>query len=148
MTKPASQQEKFVIRFPDGMRDEIAKAAARSGRSMNAEIVYRLERSLQLSEMAESAVRSNIFTLSERVAALEQKLFSNSAADRSDAGRAEVRKAFHEMLSALSAAKGSLSALDATGAEATEFTEIRQRLGDLEQAFRYLAERFELEISS
>lgn len=34
--------DKFIVRLPDGMRDEIAIAAEASGRSMNAEIVYRL----------------------------------------------------------------------------------------------------------
>ncbi|WP_440977564.1 Arc family DNA-binding protein [Stenotrophomonas maltophilia] len=48
--KPATQvqpQDKFVVRFPDGLRDEIADAAKASGRSMNAEIVTRLEWSLE-----------------------------------------------------------------------------------------------------
>ena len=36
-------QDKFVLRLPEGMRDRIKTAAERSGRSMNAEIVYVLE---------------------------------------------------------------------------------------------------------
>lgn len=40
-------QDKFVVRFPDGLRDQIADAAKGSGRSMNAEIVTRLEWSLE-----------------------------------------------------------------------------------------------------
>ncbi|ANL48674.1 hypothetical protein AMC87_CH04053 [Rhizobium phaseoli] len=36
-------EDKYVIRFPEGMRDRIKKAAERSGRSMNAEIVAALE---------------------------------------------------------------------------------------------------------
>lgn len=36
-------QDKFVLRLPDGMRDRIKSAAAKSGRSMNAEIVSALE---------------------------------------------------------------------------------------------------------
>jgi hypothetical protein len=43
---PSDEQEKFVLRLPDGMRDRIAKAASASGRSMNAEIVHRMEESL------------------------------------------------------------------------------------------------------
>jgi hypothetical protein len=42
---PRQPQDKFVLRLPDGMRDEIAKAAKANGRSMNAEIVNRLQRS-------------------------------------------------------------------------------------------------------
>lgn len=38
-------QEKFIVRLPDGMRDEIAQAAEQKHRSMNAEIVRRLAES-------------------------------------------------------------------------------------------------------
>lgn len=44
--KPVGRaSDKFMLRFPDGMRDQIAAAAKESGRSMNAEIVHRLSRS-------------------------------------------------------------------------------------------------------
>jgi plasmid stability protein len=39
-------QDKYVLRLPDGMRDRLKAEAARNGRSMNAEIVQRLERTL------------------------------------------------------------------------------------------------------
>lgn len=35
--------DKFMLRFPEGMRDMVKAAADKSGRSMNAEIVYALE---------------------------------------------------------------------------------------------------------
>ena len=38
--------EKFVVRFPAGMRDHIAAASHLGHRSMNAEIVARLQHSL------------------------------------------------------------------------------------------------------
>jgi len=38
-------QDKYVLRFPDGMRERIKDAAAENNRSMNAEIVARLEAS-------------------------------------------------------------------------------------------------------
>lgn len=38
--------DKFMLRFPDGMRDRIAEAAKANNRSMNAEIVARLQASL------------------------------------------------------------------------------------------------------
>lgn len=38
--------DKFMLRFPDGMRDRIAEEAKANGRSMNAEIVARLAASL------------------------------------------------------------------------------------------------------
>lgn len=40
---PVSEQDKFMLRLPRGMRDEIAAAAKANGRSMNAEIVSRIE---------------------------------------------------------------------------------------------------------
>lgn len=42
---PSRTAEQFVVRFPDGMRDKIANAAKANNRSMNAEIVARLEQS-------------------------------------------------------------------------------------------------------
>lgn len=39
---PSETQERFIVRFPDGMRDRIAEAAKANNRSMNAEIVSRL----------------------------------------------------------------------------------------------------------
>lgn len=43
---PSRTAEQFVVRFPDGMRDRIAEAAKNNKRSMNAEIIARLESSL------------------------------------------------------------------------------------------------------
>lgn len=39
-------QDKYVVRFPEGMRDKIAEAAKANNRSMNAEIIDRLELTL------------------------------------------------------------------------------------------------------
>lgn len=47
MTKkpyPSDVQERFMVRLPDGMRAKIAAEAERNNRSMNSEIVARLER--------------------------------------------------------------------------------------------------------
>ncbi|WP_439395193.1 Arc family DNA-binding protein [Bradyrhizobium sp. PMVTL-01] len=38
--------DKFVVRLPDGMREKLAEAAQANNRTMNAEIVSRLEQSL------------------------------------------------------------------------------------------------------
>ncbi len=43
---PSQTQDKFTVRFPDGMRDEIAKRAEANGRSMNSEIVQILQDAL------------------------------------------------------------------------------------------------------
>lgn len=42
---PSETQERFIVRLPDGMRDRIAEAAKAAGRSMNSEIVHRLQES-------------------------------------------------------------------------------------------------------
>jgi plasmid stability protein len=45
--RPAGRgSDQFVIRFPEGMRDRIANLAAAHGRSMNAELIDRLEKSM------------------------------------------------------------------------------------------------------
>ena len=41
--------DKFMLRLPDGMRDTIYELAKASGRSMNAEIVHRLQQSIDAS---------------------------------------------------------------------------------------------------
>ncbi len=46
---PSETQERFIIRFPNGMRDRIKEAADANNRSMNAEIVARLESSFLMS---------------------------------------------------------------------------------------------------
>ena len=43
---PSRVADQFQVRFPDGMRDRIAAAAKANGRSMNSEIVARLEASI------------------------------------------------------------------------------------------------------
>lgn len=45
-SRPGRGADQFIVRFPDGMRDKIKAAADTKGRSMNAEIITRLEASL------------------------------------------------------------------------------------------------------
>lgn len=61
---PSRTADQFVVRLPAGMRDIISEAAKLSGRSMNAEIVARLERSLYPASDEESAMTA-IRTLME-----------------------------------------------------------------------------------
>lgn len=53
MAESTQNQDKFVLRLPDGMRDQIKEEAAKAGRSMNAEIIYRLEDSYNTDTVAE-----------------------------------------------------------------------------------------------
>jgi hypothetical protein len=41
------ESDRFMLRLPDGMRDQIAESAKENGRSMNAEIVARLQSSYE-----------------------------------------------------------------------------------------------------
>ncbi|WP_307727820.1 Arc family DNA-binding protein [Massilia sp. TS11] len=69
MTKkpyPSETQERFIVRLPDGMRDNIAEAAKQNNRSMNAEIVARLDQSF-----AGTANDTIVATLAYRIAELE-----------------------------------------------------------------------------
>ena len=53
-----SEIEKFVVRLPAGMRQAIAEVARRSRRSMNSEIIARLERSLAESDVIETVIET------------------------------------------------------------------------------------------
>ncbi len=47
---PGQTADKFMLRLPDGMRDEIKEMSARNRRSMNAEIVLMLEKQIRTLE--------------------------------------------------------------------------------------------------
>ncbi|MFG0518148.1 Arc family DNA-binding protein [Kluyvera intermedia] len=55
---PSQMQDKFNLRFPDGMRDAVAERAKRNGRSMNSEIIQIIEDAL--SEKAVKEVHINV----------------------------------------------------------------------------------------
>lgn len=52
---PSDKADKVLVRMPDGMRDRMKAAAKVNNRTMNAEIVARLEGSFQSRSAAESA---------------------------------------------------------------------------------------------
>ncbi|MCY1664591.1 Arc family DNA-binding protein [Rhizobium sp. SL86] len=60
-------QDKFMLRFPEGMRDRIRQAADENGRSMNAEIIHRLEQTFAAPETEATTER----TQSAREVAME-----------------------------------------------------------------------------
>jgi hypothetical protein len=73
MTKPEKQPlaieaDKFIVRLPEGMRDRISEAAKANSRSMNAEIVARLQHTFQESK-AQPDVDALAENIAERVAA-------------------------------------------------------------------------------
>lgn len=71
--KPVREQDKFMLRLPDGMREQIASEAKNNGRSMNTEIVVRLRHSLaQGDALADMAVRME--RIEETVVRIDRKL--------------------------------------------------------------------------
>lgn len=74
---PSETQERFIVRLPDGMRDKIADAAKAAGRSMNAEIVNRLERSFSDAPAINGVGMREIFEkLAELDAAIKAGTFT------------------------------------------------------------------------
>jgi predicted HicB family RNase H-like nuclease len=55
--KPGRESDKFVVRMPEGLRDHIKASANENFRSMNSEIIYRLEQSYQ-SETKKAEARA------------------------------------------------------------------------------------------
>ena len=49
-TSTLQDEDKYILRMPDGMRQQFAEIAKRNGRSLNAELVYRLSQSLLVPE--------------------------------------------------------------------------------------------------
>ncbi|NKK92392.1 Arc family DNA-binding protein [Rhizobium leguminosarum bv. viciae] len=67
---PSTKQDQFNLRLPDGMREKIAEEASKSGRSMNAEIVARIDDALQGNDEVEDLWRQ-IYQKDARIKQLE-----------------------------------------------------------------------------
>ena len=66
------EQDKFVIRLPEGLRPQIAATARYNQRSMNAEIVIRLQRSLTQDQLRDEQEKI-ISVLLMQIEALEAR---------------------------------------------------------------------------
>lgn len=62
--------DKFVVRLPDGLRERINEAAGNNHRSMNSEIIARIDGSLDLERKYEEMRQLNSF-LNQKIAILE-----------------------------------------------------------------------------
>lgn len=65
--------DKFVVRLPDGFRDQIAGLAKASERSMNSEIIVRLKQSITQEQQVQ-AQEKLINLLLEKIEHLETRL--------------------------------------------------------------------------
>ena len=65
------EQDKFVLRMPDGLRPEISDAASTNDRSMNSEIIFRLNRTIELeTQLADKdKIIRNLLNLIEKLEA-------------------------------------------------------------------------------
>ena len=96
-----SLQDKFMLRLPDGMRERLKAAAAENNRSLNAEIVSRLE--LTLERMSDI----NAFGM-------------DAFARRLEASLAISEEVMHKLIYELRAAGGSLNENDRDVSSALE----------------------------
>ena len=76
MEKPpvTRESDKFMLRFPDGMRDRLKEAAHASGRSMNAEIIARLAATLEQPDLSSLKLAGTIGDAPSIVAKIAAKL--------------------------------------------------------------------------
>lgn len=58
--------DKFMLRFPEGMRARIREAAEANGRSMNSEIIARLEASFDPTRLHDDETKELVEGLIER----------------------------------------------------------------------------------
>lgn len=82
--KPGRDSDKFMLRLPDGMRKAIFDHSFENGRSMNAEVVTRLENSLIASDLEAQIIE-------RQVKAEELAFLSDSLARRKDELQKEVQ---------------------------------------------------------
>lgn len=69
--KPGRGSDQFPLRLPDGMRERIKAAADASGRSMNAEIIHRLETTF--IDGYQDQVRDEVSRLERRLLQLQNE---------------------------------------------------------------------------
>lgn len=91
--------DKVIVRLPDGMRDKLKEAASANGRSMNAEIVARLENSFSID-----AVEKDFFSKFTNIRFFMDVLPAGLAARIRAAAKARKRSPKEEVVQALEAA--------------------------------------------
>ena len=72
---PSDAQDKFIIRLPDGMREQLSDAAKANERTMTAEVVARLRDSLKQGDLGQEVehLRAEVRMLGSRLWALENE---------------------------------------------------------------------------
>ena len=76
----SSTSDRFQLRLPDGIRDQLTEAATANGRSLNSEIIHRLTQSLERDGRQEKLSQhlkiqgNRLAKVEEEIAALVQQL--------------------------------------------------------------------------
>lgn len=94
---PSRGTDQFVLRFPEGMRERLREAAERTGRSMNAEILTRLEEyeALDLGTESLSAYVDRLLQDNERLRSTGIRL-PNGLFYRVDEAASQRRRSLQE----------------------------------------------------
>jgi predicted aminopeptidase len=71
--------DKFIVRLPDGMRDQIAEAARANNRTMNAEVIARLQQTFAKPVVPEQE-RAELVALIEEALRLREQQRAGMAA--------------------------------------------------------------------
>ncbi|WP_285295511.1 Arc family DNA-binding protein [Aureimonas altamirensis] len=105
MNKTTAESDKFMLRLPNGMRDELKAAAAENGRSMNAEIVHRLETSFSATRgitpdhpMVQSVMTMAMHALAASYAEMEDDDIRAVAKKQRDHFRKSLGKGFTDAM--------------------------------------------------
>jgi hypothetical protein len=74
-TGTGGTSDRFQLRLPDGMRDQLAEAATANERSLNSEIIHRLAQSLERDGMPKR-LSQHLKTQGDRIAKVEDEIAS------------------------------------------------------------------------
>lgn len=93
-------QDRYIVRFPDGMRDRLKSEASENGRSLNAEIVQRLETALDEDSLLSMVRDPNDVERGEatRLAATFGRFLLKAARNREFANPDELKIFIADML--------------------------------------------------
>ena len=70
---PSELQERFIIRMPPNMREQLTEAARKNNRSMNAEVISRLEQSFKATG-GQNELREDIISLRQEITHLRETI--------------------------------------------------------------------------
>lgn len=145
---PSETQERFIVRFPDGMRDRIAEEAKKNNRSMNAEIVARLEQSLagEIGEDRQIEINALLKGLRDTIAEIGRTDIERENAMRSLGD--DLHKLFNGAIPAIEDEKNLQSILRRVGdvgmaLQAGDITDAQAQL----RAIYYLAKDYALGVA-